>query len=173
MPTSWWQVWQVLRELPGWTFEWLPSHRSQAEATAAGVSQDDWLGNEQADEAAKAQAWAMDNSPLLLSEWAEKQVPVEDVWRLTDESQVSPLAGRPRRVDGSAVKARKRKGPARPGLATRSGASRRPQQPMRGAQRQATAGGEVQSLEPDGRSCRRRRVRCSGNGAAAVVGSWP
>ena len=34
----WWEVWQVLRKVPGWTFEWLPSHRSESEAMAAGLS---------------------------------------------------------------------------------------------------------------------------------------
>ncbi len=75
----WWQVWRVLRMAPGWTFEWLPSHRSKAEATAAGASQDDWLGNEQADEAAKAQAKAVHISPVLLSKWVEHQAAVEAV----------------------------------------------------------------------------------------------
>ena len=91
----WWEVWRGLRSVPGWTFEWLPSHRSQAEATAARVSQDDWLGNERADEAAKAQARAVDISPLLLARWAANQAAVEAVWRLIAESQVSHLAGGP------------------------------------------------------------------------------
>ncbi len=76
-------------------FEWLPSHRSQAEATAARVSQDDWLGNEQAEKAAKAQAKAVDISPMLLSKWADNQAAVEAVWRLIAESQVKNLAERP------------------------------------------------------------------------------
>ena len=37
----WLEVWRMLRSAPRWTFEWLPSHRSQAKATAAGVSRDD------------------------------------------------------------------------------------------------------------------------------------
>ncbi len=115
----WWQVWQVLRRAPGWTFEWLPSHRSQAEAMAAGLPQEDWLGSEQADEATQAQARVVDISPLLESKWTENQPAVETVWKLGAESQVSHLAGRPRRVDGSAAKARKRQAPARPGRATR------------------------------------------------------
>ncbi len=115
----WWEVWQALRKEPGWTFEWLPSHRSQAETAAAGLSQEDWLGNERADEAAKAQARAADVSPLLLTRWAANQAAVDAVWRLLAESQVSHLAGRPRRSDGSAVKTRKRRAPARPGRNTR------------------------------------------------------
>ncbi len=83
----------MLRNTPGWTFKWLPSHRSEAEATAAGVSQEDRLGNEQADEAAKAQARAVDISPLLLAKWAESQAAVEAVWRLIAGTQVSHLAG--------------------------------------------------------------------------------
>ncbi len=69
----------------------------------AGLSKEDWLGDEQADEAAKAQARAVDISPMMLSRWAEKQAAVEAVWRLIAESQVSRLGGRPRRYDGSAV----------------------------------------------------------------------
>ncbi len=69
----------MLRSVPGWTFEWLPSHRPEAEASPAGLSQEDWLGNEKADEAAKAQTRAVDVSPLLLSKWAENQVAVEAV----------------------------------------------------------------------------------------------
>ncbi len=105
----------MLRSVPWWTFEWLPSHRSKAEAAAAGLSQEDWLGNEKADEAAKAQARAVDISPLLLAKWAENQAAVEAVWRLIAEPRASRLAERPRRGDGSAVMARKRKAPARPG----------------------------------------------------------
>ena len=77
------------------------------------------LGNEQADEAAKAQAKAVDISPMLLSEWAENQAAIEAVWRLIAESQVKHLAERPRRVDGPAIKRRKRSAPARPGRSTR------------------------------------------------------
>ncbi len=56
----------MLRSTPGWTFERLASHRPEAEATAAGVSQDDWLGKEKADAAGKALARAVDISPELL-----------------------------------------------------------------------------------------------------------
>ena len=80
----WWEVWQALRKVPGWTFDWLPSHRSLAEAAAAGLSAEDWLGKERADDAAKAQARAADISPLLLTRWAANRAAVEAVWRLTD-----------------------------------------------------------------------------------------
>ncbi len=143
------------------TFEWLPSHQSKAEATAAGLSQEDWLGKEQAVEAANAQARAVDIRPLLLSKLAENQAVVEAVWKLIAESQVSHLAGRPRREMGR----RLRPASGRPlqgraalpagGCRSRSGTSRRSQQPMRGPQRQAAAGGVVQSSELDGRCCRR------------------
>ncbi len=45
----------------------------------SGLSQEDWLGNAKADEAAKAHARAMDISPLVLSKWAENQAAVEAV----------------------------------------------------------------------------------------------
>jgi ribonuclease HI len=82
----WREVWQVLRSTPGWTFEWLPSHRSEAEATAAGLLQEDWQGNEKADAAAKALARAADVSPELLSRWTDNQAAVEAVCRLIAES---------------------------------------------------------------------------------------
>ncbi len=50
----WWEVWQALSSQPVWAFEWLPSHRSEAEVMAAGVLQEVWLGNDKANEAAKA-----------------------------------------------------------------------------------------------------------------------
>jgi hypothetical protein len=102
----WWEVWQVLSSRAGWSFQWLPSHRSESEAMAAGRMLEDWLGTGKADDVAKAHAKAMDISPQLLTEWAENQAAMEAVWRLIAESQVAHLAGRPRRQDGTAVKSR-------------------------------------------------------------------
>ncbi len=53
----------------------------------------------------------MDIEPHLMEKWAENQRTVEAVWRPIAESQVSHLAGRPRRQDGTAVKSRKRRAP--------------------------------------------------------------
>ena len=110
----WSLAWDPLRSGLGWEVEWVPSHHSCTEAAAAGVSHEDWLGNDKADQAAKVQAHVADASPALLQKWAEHQAATEAVWRLIAESQVAHLAGRPRRRDGTAVKSRKRKAPARP-----------------------------------------------------------
>ncbi len=122
----------MLRSVPGWIFEWLPSHQSKPRPT---LRQRACRGNEKADEAVKAQARAVDISPVLLAKWAENQAAVEAVWRLLAEFQVSHLSERPRRVDGSAVKARRWKAPARPGRTT----CRRMQDPQRDEPQAAAA----------------------------------
>ena len=104
----WVRVWEPLRSQPGWTVEWLPSHRSLQEALAAGMSQEDWHGNDLADAAAKAEAHAHDLPQEVLAQWADRQAANEAVWRLISESQVAHLAARPRRPDGAAAKTRKR-----------------------------------------------------------------
>ena len=116
----WAQAWKPLRSQRGWTVEWLPSHRSLQEALAAGMSQEDWHGNALADETAKAEARRHDLPAELLTQWAERQAANEAVWRLIAESQVAHLAARPRRHDGAAAKARKRKAPARPNRRVRA-----------------------------------------------------
>ncbi len=152
----------MLRREPGWSFEWLPSHRTQAEALAASLSQDEWLGNETPGGAAKAQPRAIDICPLLLARWAENQTAVEAVWRLIAESQVTHLAGRPRRSDGSAVRARKRKAPARPGRNTRK--RQQPQQQPQAATAAApAAAADARPAVAD--SCRRR--------TAELAKAWP
>jgi hypothetical protein len=92
----------------------MPSHSTEAEASASGVSEADWLGNAKADEAAKTKAKEADINPQLLQRWSDHQAAVAAVWRLIAESQVAHLAGRARRSDGTAAKSRKRKAPARP-----------------------------------------------------------
>ena len=110
----WGLCWGHLRSEAGWQFEWMPSHSTEAEASASGVSEADWLGNAKADEAAKTKAKEADINPQLLQRWSDHQAAVAAVWRLIAESQVAHLAGRARRSDGTAAKSRKRKAPARP-----------------------------------------------------------
>ena len=110
----WARAWEPLRGPQGWTVQWLPSHRSLPEALAAGVSQEDWHGNDLADAAAKEEARRHDLPAEVLEQWADRQAANEAVWRLIAESQVAHLSARPRRHDGAAAKARKRKAPARP-----------------------------------------------------------
>ncbi len=86
---------------------------------AAGISQDTWYGNGMADEAAKAQAKALDIPVQVLAAWAEQQETHRVVWELIAESQVAHLAKRPRRQCGAAVKSRERKAPQRPGRSTK------------------------------------------------------
>jgi hypothetical protein len=116
----WALVWEPLRSQPGWEVQWIPSHNSLEEAFAAGMSNDDWHGNFFADEAAKAEARARDLSQGLLEQWSDRQAANEAVWRLIANSQVAHLAERPRRHDGAAAKARKRKAPARPNRRVRT-----------------------------------------------------
>ena len=116
----WARVWEPLRFQKGWTVEWLPSHRSLPEALAAGVSQEDWHGNDLADAAAKAEARRHDLPAEVLEQWADRQAANEAVWRLIAESQVAHLSARPRRHDGAAAKVRKRKAPARPNRRVRA-----------------------------------------------------
>ena len=66
-------VWEVLQAGQTWSFEWVPSHKSEEEAIAAGIAQETWHGNGLADEAAKAQARAADIPPQVLAAWAEQQ----------------------------------------------------------------------------------------------------
>ncbi len=53
-------------EALGWQAQWLHSHHACSEAAAAGISHEDWLGNDKADQAAKMQAHAAAASPALL-----------------------------------------------------------------------------------------------------------
>ncbi len=62
-----------LRSQLGWTVEWLPSHSSLQEALAAGMSEDDWRGNDLADAAAKAGAHRHDLPKVVLEQWADRQ----------------------------------------------------------------------------------------------------
>jgi len=110
----WGRCWGPLRSQAGWQFAWLPSHRTEAEAVAAGIEAEDWRGNAMADAAAKAKAREADLSPDLRSRWADQQAAIQAVWRLIAESQVAHLASRPRRLDGAAVKSRKRRAPRQP-----------------------------------------------------------
>ena len=56
----WSLAWGPLRSGLGWEVECVPSHFSCNEAAAAGVSHEDWLGNDKANQAAKVQAHAAD-----------------------------------------------------------------------------------------------------------------
>ena len=69
----WAKVWEPLRSQPGWAVEWLPSHCSLQEALAAGISQDDWHGNDLADAAAKAEAHSHDLATDVLEQWEDRQ----------------------------------------------------------------------------------------------------
>jgi ribonuclease HI len=99
----WARAWEPLRGPQGWTVQWLPSHRSLPEALAAGVSQEDWHGNDLADAAAKEEARRHDLPAEVLEQWADRQAANEAVWRLIAESQVAHLSARPRRHDGAAA----------------------------------------------------------------------
>ena len=62
----WSLAWGPLRSDLGWEVQWLPSHHSDCEAVAAGISHEDWLGNDKADQAAKRQSHAADAGPDLV-----------------------------------------------------------------------------------------------------------
>ena len=49
----WEPVWEALKANQNWSFEWVPSHKSEEEAAATGISQDTWRGNEMADKTAQ------------------------------------------------------------------------------------------------------------------------
>ena len=115
----WELVWEARKSNQNWSFEWVPSHRSVEEAAAAGISQDTWHGNGMADEAAEAQAKALDVPAQVLAAWAEQQEAHRAAWELIAESQVAHLARRPRRQRGAAFQLRKRKAPRRPCRSTR------------------------------------------------------
>ena len=110
----WSKVWQVLHKDTAWTIAWMPSHQQDAEA--AGVPALWFEGNQLADDAAKRHAASSDMPQDILQKWTRRQEAEDAVMKLIAESQVQPLAERPRLrgAGGVATKTRKRKAPMRP-----------------------------------------------------------
>ena len=73
------RIFGPLRSGAGWQFEWIPSHKTEAEAAAAGVCGADRLGNAKADEAAKEKAKEADLHPQLLQRWSDQQAAIAAV----------------------------------------------------------------------------------------------
>ncbi len=117
----WWEVWQVLRSAPGWTFEWPVPCRGNDSRLVAGRLAWQRAGRRSCEGPGPVGGHqpAADAGQVGRESGRSR--------RLIAESPVSHLVERPRRVDGSAVKARKRKALARPGRGTR----RRIREPQR------------------------------------------
>ncbi len=91
-------MWVPLRRLllaeACWSFVRQPSRLTQEQAVAEGWADEDWEGNNRADDAAKAQAMLAEPALELLAKWAEQQLAVQAPWRLIAQSQVAHLAER-------------------------------------------------------------------------------
>ena len=122
--TCWELLAAAVGERPDVQLRWMRSHRSGAEALRLGISEEWRIGNDQADELAKAAARWIDLPEHLMQQHVQHRSRADRVAGTVAEIQLRRLQARTRTEEGGAAKERVRTQPGLPWRLRAKGAKR-------------------------------------------------